>query len=77
MTRWFTGLPEPYRPPAADLTGFTLYANDASPESLQDARGWLKTKRLTPDDARLIQTKTDTLVIAKRTPESWKSNTGS
>ena len=77
MTRWFTGLPETPTPPAADLTGFTLYANDASPESLQDARDWLKQNSLTPDDARLIQTKTDTLVIAKRTPEAWKSNTSS
>lgn len=77
MTRWYSGLPEPPIPPAKDLTGFTLYANDASPESLQDARDWLAKNRLTPDDARLIQTKTDTLVIAKRTPESWKSNTGS
>lgn len=63
--------------PLHDLTGFTLYASDASPEALQDARSWLKQNRLTPDDARLIQTKTDTLVIAKRTPEAWKSNTGS
>lgn len=60
-----------------DLTGFTIYASDDSPEALQEARDWLKEKRLTPDDARLIQTKTDTLVIAKRTPEAWKSNTGS
>ena len=60
--------------PLLDLTGFTLYASDASPEALQDARDWLKENRLTPDDARLIQTKTDTLVIAKRTPEAWKSN---
>lgn len=60
-----------------DLTGFTLYASDDSPESLQEAREWIKEKHLTPDDARLIQHKGQTLVIAKRTPEAWKSNTGS
>lgn len=49
-----------------------MYASDDSPESITEAREYIKENRLTQDDVRLIRKSGSVLVIAKRMPESWR-----
>ena len=53
-------------------SGHILYASDDSPESITEAREYIKENRLTQDDVRLIRKSGSVLVIAKRMPESWR-----
>lgn len=46
-------------------TGFIVFATDASREGVEDARAWLREKKLTPDQVRLYQHDGMTLVQTK------------
>lgn len=52
--------------------GFILYASNDSPESVQEAREYIKSHGMTADDVRLIKTEGQVRVVAKRMPDSWK-----
>lgn len=52
--------------------GFILYASNDSPESVQEARDYIKAQGFTADDVRLIKTEGQVRAVAKRMPESWK-----
>ena len=52
--------------------GTVMYASDDSPESITEAREYIKENRVTQDDVRLIRKSGSVLVIAKRMPESWR-----
>lgn len=52
--------------------GFILYASNDSPDSVQEARDYIKAQGLTADDVRLIKVDGQVRVVAKRKPESWK-----
>ena len=45
--------------------GFVVYATDSTRDGVEDARAWLREKRLTPDQVRLYQHDGMTLVQAK------------
>ena len=47
-------------------SGHILYASDDSPESIAEAREYIKRMGLTADDVRLIRKGGQVLVIAKR-----------
>lgn len=47
-------------------TGTVMYASDDSPESITEAREYIKRMGLTAEDVRLIRKDGQVLVIAKR-----------
>ena len=48
------------------VKGPVIYASDASPEALDDAKAYIKRFNLTTDDVALVRRDGQTLVIAKR-----------
>ena len=46
--------------------GPVIYASDASPEAMDDAKAYIKRFSLTQDDVALVRRGGQTLVIAKR-----------
>ena len=46
--------------------GPVIYASDASPEAMEDAKAYIKRFSLTQDDVALVRRGGQTLVIAKR-----------
>ena len=50
---------------------WVLYASDDSPESVKEAREYIKAQGFTADDVRLIKVDGQVRVVAKRMPESW------
>lgn len=51
---------------AKPITGPVIYASDASPEALEDAKTYIRRFGLTTDDVALVRRRGQTLVIAKR-----------
>ncbi len=51
---------------AKPVTGPVLYASDASPEALADAKAYIARFGLTQQDVSLVIRRGQTLVIAKR-----------
>ena len=48
------------------VNGPVIYASDASPEAMEDAKAYIKRFSLTQDDVALVRRGGQTLVIAKR-----------
>ena len=46
--------------------GTVIYASDDSPESVEDARGYIRSHGYTRDDVRLVKRDGQVLVIAER-----------
>ena len=51
---------------AKPITGPVIYASDASPEALEDAKAYIKRFGLTSEDVALVRRGGATLVVAKR-----------
>ena len=54
--------------------GTVLFASDDSDQSIQEAREYIREKRLTGDDCRIIRKAGSVMVVAKRSPESWRTH---
>ena len=54
--------------------GTILYASDDSDQSIQEAREYIARTGLTEDDCRIIRKAGSVMVVAKRSPESWRTH---
>ena len=52
--------------------GQILYASADHPDSVTEAREYIRESGLTAEDVRLIRKEGQVLVMAKRTPENWR-----
>ena len=54
--------------------GTVLYASADHPDSVAEAREYIRYKGLTGADVRLIRKEGSVLVVARRLPDAWRTN---